>query len=59
MKKRTVITIEKREVWVISQPPYETAAREDKHREPERAAESLPPFRDRKPDEKAADGHEK
>jgi len=59
MKKRTVITTEKREVWVISQPSDETAERADKHRESERDADSLPAFRDQKPDESAADGQEK
>ncbi len=59
MKKRTVITTEKREVWVISQPSDETAEREDKHRESPRDAGSLPAFRDQKPDENAADGQEK
>ncbi len=59
MKKRTVITTEKREVWVISQPSDETAAGEDKHRNSERDADSLPAFRDLKPDESASDGQEK
>jgi hypothetical protein len=56
MKKRTVITTETREVWVISQPSDETAEGEDKHRGSERDADSLPAFRDQKPDENAADG---
>jgi hypothetical protein len=59
MKKRTVITTEKREVWVISQPSDETAEGEDKHRESGRDADSLPAFPDQKPDENAADGQEK
>ena len=59
MKKRTVITTEKREVWVISQPSDETAERADKHRNSEHDADSLQAFRDLKPDESAADGQEK
>jgi hypothetical protein len=56
MKRKTVITTEKREVWVISQPSDETAEGKDKHRESERDADSFPAFRDQKPDENAADG---
>src|SRR5260370_4892254 len=59
MKKRTVITNEKREVWVISQPSDETAERADKHRESDRDAGSLPAFRDQKPDESDEDDREK
>ena len=59
MKKRTVITTEKREVWVISQPSDETAGRADKQRESDRDAGLLPAFRDLKPDESAADDREK
>ena len=59
MKKRTVITTEKREVWVISQPSDETAGRADKQRESDLDADSLPAFRDLKPDENAADDREK
>lgn len=59
MKKRTVITTEKREVWVISQPSDETAGRADKYRNSEPDADSLPAFPDQKPDEPAADGDEK
>jgi len=59
MKKRTVITTEKREVWVISQPSDETAGRADKQRESDRDAGLLPAFRDLKPDENAADDREK
>jgi len=59
MKKRTVITTEKREVWVISQPSDETAERAEKHRESDLDAGSLTAFRDQKPPENAADGQEK
>ena len=59
MKKRTVITTEKREVWVISQPSDETAERADKHRESDLDAGSLPAFRDQKPPENAAHDREK
>ena len=59
MKKRTVITTEKREVWVIRRPLDETSEREDKYRESPGDADSLPAFRDQKPDENAADGQEK
>ena len=58
MKKRTVITTEKREVWVISQPSDETAERADKHRESEFVTDLIPAFPDQKPDERAADGEE-
>ena len=59
MKKRTVITTEKREVWVISQPSDETAERADKHRGSDRDADSLPAFLDQKPPENAAHDREK
>ena len=55
MKKRTVITTEKREVWVIRRPLDETSEREDKHRESPCDADSLTAFRDQKPEENAAD----
>jgi hypothetical protein len=59
MKKKTVITTETREVWVIHRPSDETHEREEKHREVERDADSLSPFRYRKPDKNEADGHGK
>ena len=59
MKKRTVITTEKREVWVIGQPSDETARRADEHRESDFVTDSIPAFPEQKPDEPAADGDEK
>jgi len=59
MKKKTVITTEKREVWVIRQPSDETDAGEDKHGESDRDVDSLQALRDREPDENPADGREK
>jgi len=59
MKKKTVITTETREVWVIHQPSDETHEREEKQHEAERDVDSLSVFRDRKPDENEADGQEK
>ena len=59
MKKKTVITTEKREVWVIRQSSDETDAGEDKHGESDHDVDALPAFRDQKPDEDASDGQEK
>lgn len=56
MKKRTVITTEKREVWVIRRPLDEASEREVKHRESPCDADSLTVLRDRKPEENATDG---
>jgi hypothetical protein len=59
MKKKTVITTETREVWVIHQLSGETHERQDEQHEAERDADSLPALRDQKPDENEADGHGK
>jgi hypothetical protein len=59
MKKKTVITTETREVWVIHRPSDETHEREDKHHEAERDVDSLSALRERKPNENEADGQEK
>ena len=59
MKKKTVITTEKREVWVIRQASDETDTGEDKQGESDRDVDSLPALRDREPDENPPDGREK
>ena len=59
MKKRTVITTEKREVWVIGQASDGTAERADKDHNCERDADSLPAFPSQNADEPAANGDQK
>ena len=59
MKKRTIITTEKHETWVIRQPADESGGDDYKYRDSEREADSLPPFLDRQPEENAPEGDEK
>jgi hypothetical protein len=59
MKKKTVITTETREVWVIHRPSDEAQVREAEQHEAERDADPLPALRDQKPHENESFGQEK
>jgi hypothetical protein len=50
MKKRTVITTEKREVWVIRQPGEEFAEEDSEYQESEAVGESQAALPDYHPD---------